>query len=133
MTHRVTQSIQAVVRFREQAVFLGGSQGVAGSVIVLALRHAPINMVLAPMKTTVEIPDDLFRRAKVMAAQEGLSMKQLITESLQQRVSRHSPESTTEPAWKRAFGAMRSYRKENRRIEKIIEQEFEQIEPEDRR
>ena len=90
-------------------------------------------MVSAPMKTTVEIPDDLFKRAKVLAAQEGVSMKQLITESLRQRVARHSAETTLEPAWKRAFGAMRAYRKENRRIEKIIEQEFEQIEPEDRR
>ena len=85
------------------------------------------------MKTTVEIPDDLFKRAKVLAAQEGLSMKQLITESLQQRVARHATETNPEPAWKRAFGAMRAYRKENRRIEKIIEQECEQIEPEDRR
>jgi predicted transcriptional regulator len=85
------------------------------------------------MKTTVEIPDDLFKRAKVLAAQEGLSMKQLITESLQQRVAGHWTEATPEPAWKQAFGAMRAYRKENRRIEKIIEQEFEQIEPEDHR
>lgn len=85
------------------------------------------------MKTTVEIPDDLFKRAKVLAAQEGLSMKQLITESLQQRVRGHSPETRLEPPWKVAFGAMRAYRKENRRIEKIIEHEFEQIEPEDRR
>ena len=85
------------------------------------------------MKTTVEIPDELFKRAKVLAAQEGLSMKQLITESLQQRVAKRSTQTTLEPAWKQAFGAMRAYRKENRRIEKIIEQEFEQIEPEDRR
>jgi hypothetical protein len=90
-------------------------------------------MVIIPMKTTVEIPDDLFKRAKVLAAQEGLSMKQLITESLLQRVARHSTETGFQPAWKKAFGAMRAYRKENRRIEKIIEQEFEQIEPEDLR
>jgi hypothetical protein len=85
------------------------------------------------MKTTVEIPDDLFKQAKVLAALEGVSMKQLITESLQQRVIRQSPEAKTEPAWKRAFGAMRSFRKENRRIERMIEQEFERIEPEDRK
>jgi predicted transcriptional regulator len=85
------------------------------------------------MKTTVEIPDDLFKRAKVLAAQEGLSMKQLITESLQHRIARNSMPATVAPAWKQAFGAMRAYRKENRRIDKIIEQEFEQIEPEDRR
>ena len=85
------------------------------------------------MKTTVEIPDDLFKKAKVLAALEGLSMKQLITESLQQRVMRQSQEVKAEPAWKRAFGAMRSYRKENQRIERLIEQEFETIEPENRK
>jgi hypothetical protein len=90
-------------------------------------------MVLRPVKTTVEIPDDLFRRAKVLAAQEGLSMKQLITESLQHRVLRRSPETTIEPPWKQAFGAMRAYKKENRRIEKLVEEEFGQVEPEDRR
>ena len=97
------------------------------------LRQGPINMVLGPVKTTVEIPDDLFKRAKVLAAQQGLSMKQLITESLHQRVARQSQETASEPAWKKAFGAMRAYKKENRRIEKLIEHEFEQLEPEDRR
>jgi hypothetical protein len=84
------------------------------------------------MKTTVEIPDELFKQAKVFAALEGLSMKQLITEALQQRVAKETPASKTDPAWRRAFGAMRSYTKENRKIEKIIEEEFERIEPEDR-
>jgi hypothetical protein len=60
-------------------------------------------------------------------------MKQLIKESLQQRVFKHSQETTIEPLWKKAFGAMRAYKKENRRIEKLIEEEFGQIEPEDRR
>ena len=84
------------------------------------------------MKMTVEIADELFRRAKMLAAQEGLSIRQLITESLQQRIARHATETNSEPAWKQAFGAMRAYRKENRRIEKVIEREFEQIESEDR-
>jgi hypothetical protein len=85
---------------------------------------------MCPVKTTVEIPDQLFKQAKVLAALEGVSMKQLITESLQQRVTSQSQK--TEPSWRRAFGAMRSYSKENRRIEKLIEQECEQVEPEDR-
>jgi hypothetical protein len=92
----------------------------------------PINMVACPVKTTVEIPDELFKQAKVLAALEGVSMKQLIAESLQQRVMSQSQGAKTEPSWRRAFGAMRSYRKENRRIERLIEQEFEQVEPEDR-
>jgi len=31
------------------------------------------------MRTTVDLPDDLFRRAKAVAALQGLSMKDLIT------------------------------------------------------
>ncbi len=85
------------------------------------------------MKTTVEIPDALFKEAKILAAVEGLSMKQLITESLQRRIAGVTSDAKIEPPWKQAFGAMRSYRKENRRIERIIEQQFERIEPEDRR
>lgn len=78
-------------------------------------------MLAGPIKTTVEIPDDLFRPAKALAAQEGVSIKQLITESLQQRVFKHPQETTIEPPWKQGFGAMHAYKKENRRIEKLIE------------
>jgi hypothetical protein len=35
------------------------------------------------MKTTLEIPDDLYRQAKVLAAQENLRMKDLVSEGLQ--------------------------------------------------
>jgi hypothetical protein len=35
------------------------------------------------MKTTVEIPDDLFRRAKAKAALEGIPLRELIVRGLQ--------------------------------------------------
>jgi hypothetical protein len=35
------------------------------------------------MKTTLEIPDDLYRQAKVHAAHENRKMKDLVTEGLQ--------------------------------------------------
>ncbi len=41
------------------------------------------------MKTTIEMPDDLFRKVKAMAALRGQSMKQLITQSIM--VSLHNP------------------------------------------
>ena len=34
------------------------------------------------MKTTVEIPDDLFRKAKTLAASRGLSFKDVLVHSL---------------------------------------------------
>lgn len=38
------------------------------------------------MKTTIEMPDDLFRRAKAAAALQGLSMKDWLTDVLRREV-----------------------------------------------
>jgi hypothetical protein len=38
------------------------------------------------MKTTIEMPDDLFRRAKAVAALHGLSMKDWLTNLLRREV-----------------------------------------------
>ncbi len=38
------------------------------------------------MKTTLEMPDDLFRRAKAVAAKRGLSLKQLVTTALEREL-----------------------------------------------
>lgn len=38
------------------------------------------------MKTTIEMPDDLFRRAKAVAALQGLSMKDWLTSLLRREV-----------------------------------------------
>ena len=35
------------------------------------------------MKTTIELPDPLFRRAKVLAAQRGATLRDLVVEGLQ--------------------------------------------------
>ncbi len=39
------------------------------------------------MKTTLEIPDDLFREAKVKAALEGRKLKDLVAEGLRLRIA----------------------------------------------
>ena len=38
------------------------------------------------MKTTIEMPDELFRKAKAVAALRGQSMKQWLTELLQKEI-----------------------------------------------
>ena len=38
------------------------------------------------MKTTIEMPDDLFRRAKAVAALRGQSMKQFISQLLEREL-----------------------------------------------
>lgn len=42
------------------------------------------------MKTTLEMPDDLFRRAKTAAAKRGQSLKQLVTTALERELAQPS-------------------------------------------
>jgi hypothetical protein len=48
------------------------------------------------MKTTVEIPDELLRRAKVKAAQEGIHLRDLIVHGL--RLAVEAPPGTSRRA-----------------------------------
>lgn len=85
------------------------------------------------MKTTLEIPDPLFRRAKSKAAERGQTLKQLVTEALQEKLAVKSDQTRPgEPAWMAGFGKLRRLRKETRRIQTRIDKQFEAIEPEDR-
>ena len=78
------------------------------------------------MKTTLELPDDLFRSVKAKAAQEGISLKEYVASALRQKLGQ-SPEPAGEKRWRKHFGSLAHLRKETRRIERIIEQEFETI------
>jgi hypothetical protein len=80
------------------------------------------------MKTTLEIPDALFRRAKSAAAEQGIPLRELVSEALAEKLRARGDE---EKPWLKAFGKLRSLRKETARINRIIEEEFERIEPED--
>jgi len=84
------------------------------------------------MKTTVEIPDTLFRKAKATAAERGVSLKVLLTEAVREHLQRGVGDSSKNkpsvPPWMSAFGGLRSLHKETKRINRILEQEFEQIE-----
>jgi hypothetical protein len=83
------------------------------------------------MKTTIEIPDPLFRRAKSTAAECGLSLKQLVTEALQEKLAARTGRNV-EPGWMAGFGKLRRLRRETARIQVRIDGLFETVEPEDR-
>ena len=81
------------------------------------------------MKTTIELPDAVFRQAKALAASRGISLKRFFTEALQEHIRRRT--SKTDPPWMAGFGALSDLSDENRRILGVIEEEFETISPED--
>lgn len=85
------------------------------------------------MKTTIEIPDVLFRRAKAKAAERGQSLRDLVTEALQEKLAAGAGKSrAAEPEWMQGFGKLRQLHAETERIRARIEEHFEVIEPEDR-
>lgn len=85
------------------------------------------------MKTTIEIPDLLFRRAKSKAAERGQPLKEFVAEALQEKLAAEaSGVGLREPAWMQGFGKLRRLRKETLRIQARIDEAFEAIEPEDR-
>ena len=85
------------------------------------------------MKTTLEIPDALFRRVKSKAAGRGQTLKEFVNEALQEKLApRSSTAHPGEPEWMQGFGKLRHLRKEAERIQARIHEAFEVVEPEDR-
>ena len=82
------------------------------------------------MKTTLEIPDAIFRRAKSEAAERGIPLREFVSEAVREKLA--SRGRATDKPWMAAFGKLRRLRKETFRINRIVEEEFEQLEPEDR-
>lgn len=85
------------------------------------------------MKTTIEIPDALFRKAKSKAAETGQTLKELVTQALREKLAGNSSKGpSSEPEWMLGFGKLRRLRKETKRLQARIDKAFEVIEPEDR-
>lgn len=80
------------------------------------------------MKTTLEIPDALFRRAKSVAAERGIPLRELVTEAIADKLC---VRPARDKPWMKAFGKLRGLHEESARINGIIEAEFGQVEAED--
>ncbi len=86
------------------------------------------------MKTTIEIPDRLFRRAKAKAAERGQALRAFVTEALEEKLSSKTAQRGGDaPSWMKGFGQLRRLRRETVRIQRLIDHEFDVVEPEDRR
>jgi hypothetical protein len=81
------------------------------------------------MKTTLEIPDTIFRRAKAKAAEHRIPLRQFVSEAVAEKLETKSP--AREKVRIKLAGRLRHLRKETARINTLIEGEFETIEPED--
>ena len=87
------------------------------------------------MKTTLEIPDKIFRQAKAEAAIHGIPLREFVTVAVVEKLDtakRNGQKAKDQKPWMKAFGKLSHLHEETERINRIIEEEFEQIdEPED--
>ncbi len=81
------------------------------------------------MKTTLEIPDAIFRRAKSVAARRGIPLREFVAEAVKDKLA--DAGKAADKPWMTAFGELRHLSKETARVNRRIEEEFEQVEAED--
>ena len=74
------------------------------------------------MKTTLDIPDMVLRRAKAQAAQRGIPLRQFVTEAVEEKIRAGSKRK--EKPWMCMVGQLRHLRKETARINRLIDREF---------
>jgi hypothetical protein len=81
------------------------------------------------MKTTLEISDDLFKRTKATAAMRGESLKEFVTEALQEHLERQTGSGSSQRGWRSVFGQAR--REEVESVDTVVAEELERINPDE--
>jgi len=80
------------------------------------------------MKTTLEIPDPIFRRAKSVAANGGIPLREFVTEAVKEKLAAEA--NASEKPWVKHMDKLKHLRKEIRRISALMEQDSEKIDSE---
>ena len=80
------------------------------------------------MKTTLEIPDHIFRHAKSAAAERGIPLREFVTEAIQDKLAANV--KTGEKPWVKHMGKLKHLHRETQRINRLIEEDFEKIDME---
>jgi hypothetical protein len=79
------------------------------------------------VKTTIEIPDELFKRAKATAAIRGESLKELIRDALETRLTAVPLPQAGRSGWRSVFGLAEPTSVEA--VNRVIAEELEQADP----
>jgi hypothetical protein len=82
------------------------------------------------MKTTLEIPDPTFRKAKATASSLGIPLREYVTQAVEEKLLQDNRRAGK--PWMECAGQLAHLHKETVRIQKLIDEEFGEIEPEDR-
>jgi hypothetical protein len=79
------------------------------------------------MKTTVDLPDKLYRQIKARAALRGQTIKAFFLDSLRDKLIADNAKPKGQTGWRAAFGAARP--EDVAEVQRIIDEEFSRIDP----
>jgi hypothetical protein len=88
-------------------------------------KYSKINLV----KTTIEIPDELFRKTKATADSRGETVRDFITDALTARVASTSAAPSDSSGWRSVFGLADPA--DVKLVDAVIDAELEQVDPAD--
>jgi hypothetical protein len=83
------------------------------------------------VKTTLEIPEPLFRQLKISAAKQGKTIRAVVNEALTEKLNRTQHGVEDVPAWRVAFGGLRRLHDETAKINQDLSTEFSRVNPEE--
>jgi hypothetical protein len=107
------------------------ASGRRGSFDVSRVEFLHIYVFMVPVKTTLEIPEPLFRQLKISAAKQGKTIRAVVNEALTEKLNRSQHGVEDIPAWRVAFGGLRRLRDETAKISQNIATEFSRVNPEE--
>ena len=80
------------------------------------------------MKTTLEIPDRIFRQAKSAAAERGVPLREFVTQAVKEKLAAGS--TPPERPWVKHMGKLKHLHEETVRINRLIEEDSGKIDAE---
>jgi len=81
------------------------------------------------MKTTLELPDRLYRQIKARAALRGQTVKAFFIDAVRDKLAADRKASARQTGWRAVFG--KAAQCDVQDVQRILDEEFEQIDPED--
>jgi hypothetical protein len=92
-------------------------------------RPCPINTGTYPHEDDFGNPGRYFRRAKAKAAEQNVPLRQFVSEAVEEKLA--AKPGSGEKARRKLAGNLRHLRSETGRINQSMDEEFEEIEPEE--
>jgi hypothetical protein len=95
---------------------------------IMRLTNHKYGFMVLNMKTTLELPDRLYRQIKARAALRGQTVKAFFLDAVRDKLAADRGAAKRETGWRAVFGKAKPADVDD--VQRILDAEFEQIDPE---